>query len=613
MKYMMTTLALLVLLLGNAPAQNPYIDSLKKELGSRQTPDLYFKLAEAYRYNNDYEAAAATARTYAAMAERIKNSLEKTKAYGLMTHIQLNKGDYKLAQQYLDSAEMTAAASAKPLVKDYALLAKAVFYYNIDKDDVLVTLCQQILKDVEPENRDPFLLAKCYYYLYAVYTVYNDFSKSLYYAGKAAEFSAAIGDQNLLSSAYSALAVVYPYRYDKEHRQADLDSTMYYSRAAGDLFFQYPGKVAYHTYALARMNLSSYYLKYYSPNDPVVRQTITDTIGAVLRLAEGKGLADNQDIIASCYGILGSLARNAGDFNQAERYYLQARLTLDTANRSFYHTRNSLLSDMAAMYAAQGDYKKAYELEKELLNNNAKLFDEDQALMVNKLEAQYQAEKKTREVQVLKDKTRSQQKAQNLYFGLAGIGLLGAFFMFRSYHFSLKYSIEREKKLKAEQQDAQTRLRLQEEERARLKAEQELMELQQQKLRDEVMMSQLQVQHKNELLQHLKEKLKEEQPVNIRQILREEDLLDGDFEKAKFGIQEVHPNFFKHVHERATQKLTALDIKHCAYLYLGMDTRQIAGLLHVAPKSVRMTKYRLKQKFDLDKDTDLVAFLKGIA
>ncbi|SDC48406.1 helix-turn-helix transcriptional regulator [Niabella drilacis] len=612
MKSVVTVLGILPLFFMGVSAQNPYIDSLKKALAGAPTTGLYFKLTEAYRYNDDYERAVETAKSYVAMAGMQKNSLEKVRAYGLLTHIQLNKGDYKRAQQYLDSAAMTAGMSGDRLVKDYALLARAVFYYNIDKDDVLVTLCQQILKDVEPSGKDPFLLAKCYYYLYAVYTMYNDFSKSLYYASKAAEAAAAAGDLNLLSSAYSALAVVYPYRYDKEKRQADLDSTMYYSRAAGDLFFKYPGRVAYHTYALARMNLCSYYLKYYATGDPQIRQALTDTLRSVLQFA-AKGLADNQDIIASCYGMLGTLARSANDSRQAERYYLQAKQTLDTAAKPFYHTRNTLLSDMAALHAAEGNYIKAYELEKELLDNNTKLFDEDQVLMVNKLEAQYQAEKKEQEVQVLKDKARSRQKAQNLYLGLAGIGLLGAFFMFRSYHFNLKYSVERERKLKAEQHDAQTRMRLQEEERARLKAEQELLELQQQKLRNEIMMSQLQVQHKNELLLHLKEKLKEEQPVNIQQIIREEDLLDGDFEKAKFNIQEVHPDFFKNVHERAAQKLTSLDLKYCAYLYLGMNTKQIAGLLHVEPKSVRMTKYRLKQKFDLDKETDLVVFLKGIA
>ena len=82
--------------------------------------------------------------------------------------------------------------------------------------------------------------------------------------------------------------------------------------------------------------------------------------------------------------------------------------------------------------------------------------------------------------------------------------------------------------------------------------------------------------------------------------------------KKKFQIQEIHPNFFKTLNERAVQQLSALDLRYCAYLYLGMDTKQIAHLLHVEPKSVRMTKYRLKQKLGLDSETVLVTYLKSI-
>jgi DNA-binding NarL/FixJ family response regulator len=39
-----------------------------------------------------------------------------------------------------------------------------------------------------------------------------------------------------------------------------------------------------------------------------------------------------------------------------------------------------------------------------------------------------------------------------------------------------------------------------------------------------------------------------------------------------------------------------------------MGTKQIAHLLNVEPKSVRMAKYRLKKKFGLDEDTDLDTF-----
>ncbi len=100
--------------------------------------------------------------------------------------------------------------------------------------------------------------------------------------------------------------------------------------------------------------------------------------------------------------------------------------------------------------------------------------------------------------------------------------------------------------------------------------------------------------------------------VNIDRIIREENLLDKDFEYTKFQIQEIHPNFFKSIQEKAKQKLTDLDLKYCAYMHLGMNTKQIANVLNIEPKSVSMTKYRIKKKFDLDAETDLVQYIKGI-
>ena len=43
-----------------------------------------------------------------------------------------------------------------------------------------------------------------------------------------------------------------------------------------------------------------------------------------------------------------------------------------------------------------------------------------------------------------------------------------------------------------------------------------------------------------------------------------------------------------------------------------MTTKQIAQLLHVDVQSVRMFKYRLKQKFGLEKDANLGQFLVEI-
>ena len=166
--------------------------------------------------------------------------------------------------------------------------------------------------------------------------------------------------------------------------------------------------------------------------------------------------------------------------------------------------------------------------------------------------------------------------------------------------------------LNSEKHEAHLKLQLQDEEQARILAEQELLTLQQQKLQDEVLASQLHLEHKNQVLQTLKDKISTDKPVNLKQILREESLLDNNFEKTQFIIQETHPNFFKNLSDHAKQKLTPLDLKYCSYIYLGMDTKQIAHLLNIEPKSVRMTKYRLKQKFGLTKDEDLNLFFHQI-
>ena len=150
----------------------------------------------------------------------------------------------------------------------------------------------------------------------------------------------------------------------------------------------------------------------------------------------------------------------------------------------------------------------------------------------------------------------------SLTFLSISASLLGLIFMFRSYHFRLRYSIqrERERELHLEKQEAELQTKLEKEEQSRLKAEQQLLESQQQQLQKEMMANQLQLAHKKEMLFQIKEKLGSNHGLNINKIWNEELLLDHDFEQTKFQIQEVHPDFFALLIQHAQQKLTTLDL-----------------------------------------------------
>lgn len=569
------------------------------------------QLADWYRSNEQFEEAINVAEKSLKTAQSISNNnINITKAYWVLANIYANMDEYEKARQYVDMAYQSANQQKDPLPLAYAHYAEAILQSRInDKEKALKNLHEALSGITIPEN-EPLLVSRIYYLLYNVYTDWDDDKMSLSYAVKAKEYALKSGNKNQLANAYIALAVAYKDRYKKTKNKTELDSTMLLLNEGIELHKTNPGKIANNTYGILCLNKASYLARFFDTGDPNIKNQVTENLEHVLSI---KNLViNNQGLVASSYGILSDLAMKNNDLKSAEAYLTQAYQVIQSKEKSYYHTLINVTNGLSNLYAKSGDYKRAWEFQTKSTQYNSLLFDESIAANTKRLEAQYEFSKKEQEVKVLKDKAESHRKQNYLLMGLIGIGLVGAFFMFRSYHFNLRYSLVREKQLTAERHEAEMQVKYEKEEQARLKAEQQLLELQQQKLQDAVMTSQLHIQHKKEVLQQLKEKISNDQTINIKQVLKDESLLDDDFENAQFRIQKVHPHFFKNLNEKATQKLTSLDLKYCAYFYLGMDTKQVASLLNVEPKSVRMTKYRLKQKFELDAETDLIAYLKEI-
>ncbi|MDR6196689.1 hypothetical protein [Siphonobacter sp. SORGH_AS_0500] len=609
MKYTLY-LVLFLVFSSRLKAQNRYLDSLNSIVSQKSTDTrgqlkTLPLLVEFYRNEDLYNKALGMNSRLIALAKKENNELGLVKAYANQGLIYNNKEDFQTDRKYLDSVRTIANQSKIEITTAYANYLEAYILNSYEDYRSAVKTFQKVLKIIEHSDEE-FLKAKVNYMLYTIYSNWNDVENTLLYARKAVEAAEKSGDKNLLSNTYSALAVAYTYLYDTHKKKSDLDRLFEICNKAIALHTTYPGQVTSRTYAIAKLNVVSYYLKYYPGKNTFTMQKTMET------LEVAKNAPGNELIIASCYGILGTIAEKQNNNTAAMQYLQKARDIVLKTKPVYYYTLIQACEGLASLYRKTGQYEQAYLLQKEASEYYMKLFDEEQATTTKKLQAQYESEKKERELTSLKDRAESQRVQKLLYAGLGIITLLGAFYMFRSYHFKLKYSIHREKELSAAKNEAELQALLEKEAQYRLKAEQELLSLQQEKLQNEILASQLHLQHKNEVLQQLKDKLREDAPINIHQIIREENLLDNDFEKAKFQIQKIHPNFFKTLSDNARQKLTPLDLKYCAYFYLGIDTKQIANLLSVEPKSVRMTRYRLKQKFGLDTETDLITYLKKL-
>lgn len=595
------------------PAQNTFFDDLKNQLSKDNISvaekfKIYNELTEYYRVSDQYSTAEKYVQQQLKLAKNERNYTEEVKALVQDGIIKLNRSEYNKVPQIMDAANTAAHKTNDKIVPLYAAYLNIYYNNTLGDSENTIKLIQNTLPSVEKQPSEILLTAKLNYLLYGIYSELNDAENATKYAQKAVELAQKSGNKNMLSSSYSALAVCYSFRYDKTGNIKDLKLVIEMCKKAVALYDQFPGHVSAHAHAMALLNLANYYLSYPTIT-PEIRKEIQDKANEILTLT--KHTTYNQSLQAGALGILSNLASRDQNDTLSEQYLLKAEQILLTQQPVYYHVMINIVSDLAKLYVKQKNYQKAYEYQTKVTEYNNLLYNEGQAETTKRLEAQYQTKKRESELKVLTEKTSSLKKEKLLYIGLGIIGLIGAFFMFRSYHYKLRYSIEREKKLNTEKHDAEIQVKLQAEEQARLKAEQELLTLQQQKLQSEVLASQLHIQHKNEVLQLLQTKLSDAD-VNIHTVVKEENRVDNDFERIKFTIQELHPDFFKNINDRAKQKLTPLDLKYCAYVYLGMDTKQIANLLSVEPKSVRMTKYRLKKKFGLDENTALDVFFQSV-
>ncbi len=99
----------------------------------------------------------------------------------------------------------------------------------------------------------------------------------------------------------------------------------------------------------------------------------------------------------------------------------------------------------------------------------------------------------------------------------------------------------------------------------------------------------------------------------LRDMLRQLDSLgnakaDEEF-KLYFG--RMHPEFYHALNEKYPD-LTSKDTRLCAFLYLGLTTKEIADITSREVRSVESARNRLRKKMSLDISTDLTAHLRSL-
>lgn len=161
-----------------------------------------------------------------------------------------------------------------------------------------------------------------------------------------------------------------------------------------------------------------------------------------------------------------------------------------------------------------------------------------------------------------------------------------------------------------------------EEKRKKNKAKRKLVQLTNEKLKQEIdaknrelAVSTMSMIKKNEFLNVLKDRLaKAENPTQIKSVIR---LIDkninneDDWKLFEEAFNNADKKFLKKVKEKHPE-LTSNDLRLCAYLRLNLTSKEIAPLLNISIKSVEVKRYRLRKKMNLEHDANLTEYILNI-
>lgn len=97
----------------------------------------------------------------------------------------------------------------------------------------------------------------------------------------------------------------------------------------------------------------------------------------------------------------------------------------------------------------------------------------------------------------------------------------------------------------------------------------------------------------------------------LRKVLRsvEEDIkVENNWDQFELHFNQIHQDFLKRLRQDYPE-LTHRDIKLCAYLRMNLTSKEIASLLNLSLRGVETSRYRLRKKLNLEQEENLTEFI----
>ena len=498
----------------------------------------------------------------------------------------------KQAAYYAKQAINLIKEDRKNDFKAEAMLALSNAQKLLGEFDLGIQTLYESLDYITPSNKK--LEGEIYGMMSILYCRLSDYKQAIALNDKATAIFKSIGDTSQIANCYNSRGIIHTYLDEFNIAESFFQQALSINRSLKDL-----KRIA--------SNLNNLCL--YKGNSKEKLEFIKEAIAINKNLNSIWSLAEN-------YNNMGKQYYYAQDYFSALNALQDAQKIAKTLGAK------DLICDnyeyYSWVYAALGDYQKAYthlqlltNLSKEL-HSSSQLRRIEQEINTKKIQEQRRnAEMKEQayEIELLKRK-------QHLLIIVFVSLIIVCIFVYKWY--------KRRKKM--ELMEAQYKLEQSEREIAELKVRQQELELQsaQNELvnsRQEATNFAVFLQSRNELFDKIREMIKEGYKLNGNEITAHLKRINAFIKQYQNG-DKSNSTLLLSIEEKNQEFLDRLVNKHpnltqgekhlATLLRVNLSTKDIAMLTGTMPKTINMNRYRLRKSLDLSSEEDLNRYLKDI-
>ncbi|WP_282628337.1 ATP-binding protein [Empedobacter sedimenti] len=378
---------------------------------STERYELAGKYAQALFFNNQKDKAFSILKQNIATAENLKDGKHAAYLYSISAMNKRIEDNITASKLDLQKAIYYSERTTDNSTKGYVKYSEGWLNLRNNEDAKAVKNFIEALKFYDKASPTPVVLTRMtsvYNQLTGIYSRWDEYELQEKYSKLALDVALKQDNPNLIFASYMSIGYLYEQKFMQNNTNTSVRdlAEKYYSNAIDTYYKNKKEMITPTDLSFVAINLANLYLNFYPKN-------YQEKVTKYAELAKEIALQTNQsDHVAAANGILAELAIQKNDIHTAKNYLLNSLIKVNENAIPDKNILQSLYLSLSEIEVKEGNFKEALRYHKLYTSMYKEIYDNEQAQISKRLEAQFNKERQQQ--QLIRMQLETEKKEQQI-------------------------------------------------------------------------------------------------------------------------------------------------------------------------------------------------------